>query len=341
MHPVLTTLLPHVINGSPLSSGQASALVPLLEDHLLDILAFARLSASCSGTEAFLCGIINAKSGRCAEDCAFCAQSAHHATDSPVYPLVSRDALLARADELARAGVDFMGIVISGTAPTAADFNRLLDDAWHIRATSGLKLCASLGLLRGDQAQALKQAGFTSYHHNLETARSHYAAICGSHAYEERERTVSLARDAGLRVCSGGIFGLGESWNQRLEMANTLTGLDVSSIPINFLNPIPGTPLQHSPLLPASEALGLVALYRLMHPSRDLVICGGRATTLGEWDRLLFSAGANGLMVGDYLTTSGRPFARDREMLAGLGIRTGAYREPTVPPSFTPDNTIL
>lgn len=321
MHPLVRSHLSFVSQGRALSVEQARSLASLPPEHHMDILALARLSASAASAEPFACGIINAKSGRCAENCAFCAQSAHHATDSPAYPLVGKEALVARAEELAKAGARYMGIVISGTSPSAKDFDRLCRDAESIRRASGIRLCASLGLLRGDQALALKQAGFSSYHHNLETARSHYAAICTTHGPEEREATVRLAKAAGLRVCSGGIFGLGESLEQRLELAQTLAELDVDSIPVNFLNPIKGTPLQHYPTLPPDEALGIVALLRLMHPSRDIVICGGRSVTLGQWENLLFSAGANGLMIGDYLTTSGSPYEKDRAMLSVLGIR--------------------
>ena len=320
MHQTLASLLPLAASGVPLAARQVRPLLDLLPDHLADIMALARIAASAAGTEPFLCGIINAKSGRCAENCAFCAQSAHHATDSPVYPLVGRDALRAKAEELAEAGARYMGIVISGTGPSAADFDRLLDDAAHITAAVGIRLCASLGLLTEDQAVQLKQAGFTSYHHNLETARSHYPAVCGTHGFEAREETVRLARKAGLRVCSGGIFGLGESWEQRLELSGDIAELDPASIPVNFLNPIPGTPLENQKPLPPHEALAVVALLRLMHPARDIVICGGRNSTLGELDALLFSAGANGIMTGNYLTTSGSPYARDLAMLKGLGI---------------------
>ena len=320
MHHLVTSLLPLAAAGTPLAARQVRPLIPLLPEHLTDIMALAALCASAAGTTRFLCGIINAKSGRCAENCAFCAQSAHYDTGSPVYPLVGRDDLLARAEALAGAGAAYMGIVISGTGPTNADFDRLLEDAAHITARTGIGLCASLGLLHDDQAVRLRQAGFTSYHHNLETAASHYAAICGTHGYAPREETVRLARRAGLRVCSGGIFGLGESWEQRLELSAAIAELGAHSIPVNFLNPIPGTPLEHRRPLPVHEALGIVSLLRLMHPKRDIVICGGRGRTLGNLDALLFNAGANGLMTGDYLTTSGSPYERDLAMLAALGI---------------------
>lgn len=321
MHQTVASLFPLAASGAPFAARQVRPLIPLLPEHLADIMALARVAASVGGRKPFLCGIINAKSGRCAEDCAFCAQSARHGTGVPAHPLVSRDALLAKAEELAKAGARYMGIVISGTGPTDADFARLLEDAPRIIAASGIRLCASLGLLTAGQARQLRQAGFTSYHHNLETARAHYPAICTTHGFQAREDTVRRAVRAGLRVCSGGIFGLGESWEHRLELAETIAGLEPHSIPINFLNPIPGTPLEHRRPLPVHEALGIVSILRLMHPGRDIVICGGRTSTLGDMDSLLFSAGANALMTGNYLTTGGSPYERDLGLLRALGIR--------------------
>lgn len=322
--------------GRALSRSEARSLLDFFNGDLLgllDLVAAARLAARRpvqAGSERaeagkpprpFTCGIINAKSGRCAENCSFCAQSGYHATAAPVYPLIANEKLLERAELLADNGVDYMGIVISGTGPTPGDFERICVVAGRIRARTGIRLCASLGILKPEQAASLKQAGFTSYHHNLETARSYYGQICSTHGIELRERTVQNARAAGLRVCSGGIFGLGESWEQRLEMAETLQELAVDSIPLNFLNPIPGTPLEKAKPLSPEEALGSIAMFRLLHPDRDIVICGGRGRALGAWENLLFSAGANGLMVGDYLTTKGSPFEKDLELLRVLGIR--------------------
>ena len=320
MLPAIASFISSAASGITLTRREAATLLPLVRTDLPDILALARLSASSGGAQPFLCGISNAKSGRCAEDCIFCAQSAHYQTNCPVYPLVGDDALLARAEELASMGAHYMGIVMSGTAPSDRELDALCGVAAKIRARTTIRLCASLGILRPGQAEALKQAGFTSYHHNLETAGSYYPKICTTHGQEERERTVRLAGAAGLRVCAGGIFGLGESWEQRLEFSETLAELKVDSIPVNFLNPIKGTPLGEAKRLQPGEALAVCAMLRLMHPGRDILVCGGRPATLGEWDRLLFSAGINGLMIGNYLTLPGNSHARDAAMLEELGI---------------------
>lgn len=309
-------------NWAGLDLEEAAGLLACLEDEppaLLDALALARLAGRAA--RPFSCGIINAKSGRCSENCLFCAQSAHYETGAPVYPLVGAETLIERARLLAEHKVGYFGIVTSGVGPSDEDFAAICRAAERIRSESGIKLCASLGVIDREQAEKLKAAGFTSYHHNLETARSFYPAVCGTHDFEQRMQTVRNARAAGLRCCTGGIFGLGENWEQRLEFSATLRELDVHSIPVNFLTPIKGTPLENSPGLPPREALTIIAVLRLMHPGRDLLVCGGRAFSLGRFESLIFAAGANGVMVGDYLVSKNNPLEQDLNMLETLGLR--------------------
>lgn len=325
MHPTLRAILEAVSASRPLSPEQAGSLLDSLPDSetrapLPQLFSLAGLACAQGGSKPFTCGIINAKSGRCAENCAFCAQSGYHKTGSPVYALIPREKLLERAALLADAGVTYMGIVTSGTGPTQRDFAAICEAAAYITERVGIRLCASLGVLHPEQATALKQAGFTSYHHNLETSAGYYPRVCSTHEHSIRVDTVRVALAAGLRVCSGGIFGLGESWQDRLELALELAALNVHSIPVNFLTPIPGTPLENASGLRAVEALAVIALFRLLHPSRDIVICGGRSRTLAEWQHCLFLAGANGLMVGDYLTTRGGALDADLSMLRELGV---------------------
>ncbi len=320
MHQAIAGFLPDLLQGRALTRQEAALCVPLLQEHRLDIYALARLAASAQGPDFFTCGIINAKSGRCAEDCAFCAQSQYHATEAPVYGLLSPDAIIQRARDLSARGARYMGIVLSGASPTKRDLAVLCETAQRIRASVPIKLCASLGLVTANQAADLKNAGFTSYHHNLETARSWFGRVCATHSYEARVETARNAKAAGLRLCCGGIFGLGEGWDERLELAETLAELGVDSIPINFLNPIKGTPLESALALSPQEALDSIALLRLMNPAKDLLVCGGRPVALGSWDKAIFFAGASGLMIGDYLTTQGKHMDRDKEMLAVLGL---------------------
>lgn len=316
----LHQIIADTLHGTPLCAGQALHLSTLLPHALLDIMAAARLQASRHAGKAFTCGIINAKSGNCTEDCAFCAQSHHYMTSAPVHPRVSFDALQARAEELSRAKAGHMGIVISGKSPSQADLDYFCDAIARLSDNYDIKFCASFGIIRRDQALALRQAGFSGYHHNLESSRGFFPSVCTSHSYDARIETIKNAQTAGLRVCSGGIFGMGESWEQRIELMFTLKELHVDSVPMNFLTAIKGTPLENVPAMPAQHALALVALMRLVYPTADIIVCGGRKAILNEWEKLIFPAGANGLMIENYLTTTGSALNNDQEMLQTLGI---------------------
>ena len=321
MHSVIRALLSDILCGNPVTLQQLLPLPELLPRCLPELFVAAGAMASACAGSMFCCGIINAKSGNCLEDCRFCAQSRHYGGNAPVYPLLPRETLLRQAEIFAAAGLRFMGIVTSGACPSPKDFEQICEAGHYIRARVDIRLCASLGLLRPQQANALRQAGFSGYHHNLETAQSYYPSVCTTHSYKRRVQTVKHAKMAGLRVCSGGIFGLGESWTQRFELASLLQELDVDSIPVNFLISIPGSPFAKHPPMPAWEALAVIALLRLMHPGRDIVCCGGRTQILQQCEALLFSAGANGLMTGNYLTTEGSPFQRDKALLEAIGIQ--------------------
>ncbi|MDR1489875.1 MAG: biotin synthase BioB [Desulfovibrio sp.] len=309
--------------GEALDAKEAGAVVARLPRSLLEIMGTASLVRETGESAPFTCGIINAKSGRCPEDCRFCAQSAAYPAATPVHPLVPEEDLLRRARFLAETGADYMGIVCSGVGPTPKDFERILNAARRITRDIGIRLCASIGVLSLEQTRRMKEAGFTSVHHNLESARSFFPSVCSTHDYDARLETARNAKAAGLRLCCCGIFGLGESWEQRLELSETIRELDVDSIPLNFLNPIPGTPLADRRMLSASEALGIIAVMRLMHPRRDILICSGRTTVLAGWENAIFFAGANGFMLGDYLTLRGNPLEKDLGILRTLGLRAG------------------
>lgn len=268
----------------------------------------------------FSCSIINAKSGRCSEDCAYCAQSGHYRTNAPVYPMMKSDQIIETALRLEDAGATHFSMVTSGFSPTGDDLDKVCLAAQKIRSVTGLKLCASLGVLTADMAEALKEAGISNYHHNLETAESYFNQVCTTHAYIDDIKTVKAAQKAGFEVCSGGILGLGESWEQRLELAMTLKELDVDTTPLNFLSPIPGTPLENSSLVSPADALKTIALFRFLHPDKNITICGGREITLGDFQSWIFMAGANGLMSGDYLTTKGRSIKEDMKMIREMGL---------------------
>ncbi len=266
-------------------------------------------------SSVFTCTIVNAKSGMCPEDCAFCAQSAHHHTNTETYGLRSAQELEETGLKMAAAGATNYSVVTSGTSLTDAEIDIVCGVARRLKEKTSLTLCASVGLLDRNGARKLKTAGISRYHHNLETARSHFDSICTTHDYDDDIETVRLAKEAGMLVCSGGIFGMGESWAQRVELALTLKELDVDSVPINFLNPIEGTRLEKQPPLPPMEALKVIALYRFIFPRTDITICGGREPTLKDFQSWIFAAGANGFMVGNYLTTRGRNLEADLEMI--------------------------
>jgi biotin synthase len=304
-----------------ISRDQALTLIPENPEAAMDLISCAnKIRQWFKQQQIFKCGIVNAKSGRCPEDCAFCAQSVHHQSAVPIYALRGVDELVQSGLRLAAAGANNYSMVTSGTTLGDGEIDTVCRAAEILRGKSDLRVCASLGMLTERSARKLKAAGVSRYHHNLETAQSHFENICTTHDYEEDIQTVLTAKTAGLEVCSGGIFGMGESWEQRVELAFLLKELDVHVIPVNFLNPIEGTRLAQRPLLPPLEALACIALFRFIHPRKEITVCGGREVTLQDFQSWVFFAGANGLMVGNYLTTQGRNIEADLEMIANMGL---------------------
>jgi len=281
------------------------------------------------GDEAVFCGIVNARSGSCSSDCRFCAQSAHAHAAIERYPMLSVAAIVASAKTLAAQGVHCFGIITSGPAATAAEVEVVVAAVRQIRQETGLEVSASLGMLGEKELRQLQAAGITRYHHNLETSRAFFPNICTTHAWDERLATLRRVQALGLELCSGGLFGLGEGWADRIDLALTLREVGVRSVPLNFLNPIPGTPLQDRPPLSADEALRIVALYRFLLPEATLRICGGRPITLGERQDEVFRAGANALMTGNYLTTPGQDPESDAALVGRCGLRLRGRAMPS------------
>ncbi len=306
----------------PLSPEEGEKVLTAVGSDLSLILAGAhRIKESFLDNKIDLCSIINAKSGRCSENCAFCAQSAHHKTDVPVYELKSTEEILRGAKKAEEEGSHCFGIVTSGTRVSPGrELDGILESLRRISEETSIEPSASLGILDRDTAMLLKEAGCVTYHHNLETARSFFPQICTTHDYEDDVQTVRLAKQAGMKVCCGGIFGLGESPAQRFEMAMTLKELDVDSVPINFLNPIDGTPLEGSRNLTPMDCLRIIALYRYMLPAKRISVCGGREPNLRDFQSWIFMAGASGTMVGNYLTTSGRSRETDLQMFTDAEV---------------------
>ena len=326
MEKMIQDLLVRVQEGGAPSSEEALVLLQAEGADLTTVLAGAhRLRERAFGKRIELCSIISAKSGRCAENCAFCAQSAHYRTAAPVYPLKSREEILAGAHRAAAEGSHCYGIVTSGTRVSpGGELEQVLEAIREIRATTPIEPSASLGILDEQTARALADAGCVTYHHNLETARSFFPQICTTHDYEEDLETVRLAKRHGMKVCCGGIFGLGESLAQRVELAMTIRELEIDSVPLNFLNPIAGTPLEAGGDLTPMACLRIIALFRYLLPDRRISVCGGREKNLRDFQSWMFMAGASGTMLGNYLTTQGRDRETDLQMFRDAEVEIHA-----------------
>lgn len=318
----IVKIVERIIEGGRLSESEGRAVLQASGAPLGWVMAGAQqLRETFRGDRVGLCMIVNAKSGHCSEDCRFCAQSSHYHTNAPVFPLKTAKQIVSEAQRADRQGARCFGIVTSGARILpGAELESILTALREIRETTQIAPSASLGLLDEVTARALADAGCVTYHHNLETARSYFSQICTTHDYDQDLETVRVAKAAGMKVCCGGLFGLGETPEQRLELGLTLRDLDIDSVPINFLNPVAGTPLADSAPLEPMDALKIIALYRYLMPDRHITVCGGRGATLGDFQSWIFQAGASGMMVGDYLTTAGRQLSDDLRMVTDAGL---------------------
>lgn len=283
-----------------------------------------RLRLNRFGNRIHLCGIVNAKSGGCPEDCSFCSQSSRQATDIAKYSVIAPDEIVQAAGKARAYGASALGVVTAGRgyAAASADFCRLVEGIRAITQDGSIEGHASLGIMGGEELRQLKAAGLTTFNHNLETGRSYFPKVCTTHTYDERVATIKAARAAGIRVCSGGVFGMGEEPKHRAELAFALKELDVDEVPLNFLIAVDGIRLQQvSPLAPL-EILRVIALFRWILPTKNIFICAGRQH-LGELHPMIFFAGASGVMVGDFLTTKNRSVSDDLKMFHDLGLDVG------------------
>ena len=284
--------------------------------------AAGRVREHFRGKTIDVCSIVNAKSGACSEDCAYCAQSVHHSTDAPVYPLISLDRMTEAARSAKKNKAKRFCIVTSGRGINSdEDLENIARGIERVREL-GLSPCATLGTLTREQLAYLKHAGLHRFHHNIETSKDYFPRICTTHTFEERLEVLNHARSLGLSTCSGGILGMGESLEDRIKMAMTLREVNVDSVPVNFLMPIKGTPFEELQAITPLEALHSLALFRLILPDKEIRVCAGRGTTLGQLHPLIFAVGANGFMIGNYLTTSGLNPEDDLRMIRDLGLET-------------------
>ena len=310
-----------IASGDSLRRADALWIASLEGQILFDLFGLAsRIRSVFRGDAIDICAIVNAKSGGCPEDCVYCAQSIHSKSDPPRHPLIPAEVVHEKASEAFEGGARRFCIVTSGRKVSTDELSRIVH-LLSVVGGCGLLPCATLGLLRGQELVMLKAAGLVRYHHNIETSERLFPRICTTHSYADKMKTIADAKEAGLSLCSGGIFGLGETWEDRIDMAMALRSIDPDSVPLNFLSPIAGTKLEAQPLLRPLEALKITALFRLMLPKKEIRVCGGRMQVLGELNSLVFLAGADGLLSGNYLTTTGRNYSDDKRLISSLGLR--------------------
>ena len=320
---LIDNMVDTALTGESISFDQALQLESLTHEELDYLfLGTDRIRDHFKGQDVKICSIVNAKSGKCVEDCSFCAQSSSFQTDSPEYELMDVEEIVKAAKEAEAFGSNEFSIVASGTSlDDRKELDRVIEAIKRIKAETQLETCCSLGLMPMEHLKELKEAGLDRCHHNLETAKSHFDKIVSTHTYEDEVNAVQNAKAAGLQVCVGGIFGMGESFAQRAELAFSIRDLGTQSFPINFLKPIEGTGLDHLEPMEQYEALRTISLLRLILPDIDLFVCGGREEVLTDLQEQLFSAGANGILGGNYLTTKGQDPKRDIDMIENLGLR--------------------
>jgi len=291
-------------------------LLELIKLPLPELIAMAdKVRRESAGSKIELCSIMNAKSGVCAEDCKFCAQSAHHTTGVSNYPLKRGTEILEAAKRARQIGAERFDVVTSGNTLSKDEIKEIAGAIKEVRDTVGIKMCASLGKLDEDDLALLKGSGLSRYHHNIETSPNYFPKIVSTHTFQDRIDTILSAKRAGLEVCSGGIIGMGESWDDRIEMALILKKLDVVSVPINILVRIEGTPLWQANPVSRVDGIKTIALFRIILKDKIIKVAAGRESVLKDYQAMAFMAGANGMLIGGYLTIRGRGVEEDREFV--------------------------
>ena len=313
-----------VLSGGQLDRSDALWLFGLdATADIFDLLAWAnRVREHFKGNKIHLCSIVNIKAGGCSENCRFCAQSALYQTESPRYGLVEEKPILDAATEAADRGVTALGLVAAWRGLEEGPvLDEICDRFAALKRDGQARPDASLGIIQNQRvANRLKDAGVECYNHNLESSRRFFPEVCSTHTYDERVETIRHLRQAGIKICSGGIIGMGETREDRCELALSLRDLGAHIVPINILNPIPGTPFGDREPLPPMEILKTIACFRLVMPRQEIMIAGGRTVNLRDAQSMIFMAGASAMMVGNYLTTLNQPVEKDLQMLKDLGL---------------------
>ena len=311
-------------HGTPISQETALEILRCERDEIPEIMAAAtKVRKRYFGNRFRLCSIINAKSGECGEDCAFCAQSIYHDTGIEVFALVSGEEIATAYEKATELPISHFGVITSGKALNGKDL-RMVGDAVKSKKNPLVTWCASLGCLDESQLLLLKEAGVKRFHHNLECAESFFPSICSTHSYAQRIDTVRAVKEVGMEICCGGILGLGESLEQRVEFADILAKERVDSIPMNFLIPIAGTRLESQIPMKPLDMIRSIAMFRLMNPKAEIKVCAGRIH-MRDLQSMIFYAGATGMMMGSLLTVAGRDVQQDQQMIEDLEMSDAEF----------------
>lgn len=313
-----------VLDGDAITREEARWLFGLETSvDIFDLLSWAnRLRERFKGNKVHLCSIVNAKAGACSENCRFCAQSSFYQTGSPKYGFVDPEPVAEAADEANKNGVTAVGLVAAWKGLNEGPIlDEVCERVREMKVAGKVRPDVSLGIIKSQHvADRLKEAGVECYGHNLESSRRFFPQTCTTHTYEDRLETIGFLKKAGLKICSGGIIGMGETREDRCELALALRDIGANVVPINILNPIPGTPFERNPPLPVLEILKTIACFRFILPRQEIMVAGGRTVNLRDAQSMIFLAGASALMVGNYLTTLNQPVEKDLQMLKDLGL---------------------
>ena len=314
----------HVLDGGTLEKDDALFLFELENSaDIHTLLSWGnRIREHFKGNKIHLCSIVNAKAGACSENCSFCSQSALYQTDTPRYGFVDPEPVAEAGEEANRNGVTAVGLVAAWRGLKEGPMlDEVCDRITEMKEQGQTRPDASLGLIESQEvANRLKEAGLECYGHNLESSERFFPEHCTTHSFADRLRTIEFLKNAGIKICSGGIIGMGESREDRCDLALSLRKVGASVVPVNILNPIPGTPLENQEPLPPLEILKTIACFRFIMPTKEIMVAGGRTVNLRDLQCMIFQAGASALMVGNYLTTLNQPVEKDLQMLRDLGL---------------------
>jgi len=322
MNPRIKKIANRSIEASGISYDDAYFLMKIQGNEVYDLFYWAnRIRYHFFKNVISYCSIISVKQGRCTEDCKFCSQSSRYQTDISSFPLIEKETILQARENGKKYNADCIGVVTSGYGLEGSrDFDKICDYICDISKEEGLPVHTSVGVITDEMAAKLADSGVKMINHNLETSERHYPNICTTHSYKDRVKTIKVAKQAGMAVCSGGIFGVGEGVEDRLDLAFELKSLDVDAIPLNFLNPVSGTPMSQEKPLDPMEILQIIAVFRFIFPDKELKVAGGREVNLRDLQSWMFYAGANSTMIGNYLTTRGKTPNEDLQMIKDLGL---------------------